>query len=228
MIQSISYDLTDNESTLLKVSAKMFKEPYKFKSFIESNGIRSLIDPASHEYKLMRDGFSETKEGKIQKVWYKLLYIMSTFTQKIDFKKMINENVEKQLRRYSDYERHVKMALSEYILFLRTGSCACYGRCCELAENMTIDSMVDLLSGELYLRTNFYKNKTDEIIVEIVTLHYDYDEIYKEYGVDKTREYDPKDEDYTVYEKYIKYITTTEHTKRLINYRRMIAQMYAR
>ena len=30
MIQSISYNLTDKESTLLKVSAKMFEERYKF------------------------------------------------------------------------------------------------------------------------------------------------------------------------------------------------------
>ena len=67
----------------------------------------------------------------------------------------------------------------------------------------------------------------DEMVVEIATLHYDYDEIYKEYGVDKTRIYNPEDEDYPVYEEYIQYITTYAHTKRLINYRRMIAQMYA-
>ena len=79
MIQSISYNLTDKESTLLKVSAKMFEERYKFISFIESCGIRSMIDPGSDEYKLDLSGFPKTQEGEIQKIWYKLLYIMSAF-----------------------------------------------------------------------------------------------------------------------------------------------------
>ena len=94
---------------------------------------------------------------------------------------------------------------------------------------MTIDSLVDLLEEELSLRTSFYKNnKKDEMIVEIATLHYDYDKIHKEYGIDKTRRYNPKDEDYPAYEKYIQYITTAEHTKRLINHRHMIDLMWSK
>ena len=229
MIQSISYNLTDKESTLLKVSTKLFEGSYKFNSFIESSGIRSLIDPGSHEYKLDLSGFPKTKEGEIQKIWYKLLYIMSAFHNHIDFKALIHENVKKMILRYRDYEEGVKRALAEYILFLRTGSRTCYDLHHELVENMTIDEMVDLLEKELSLRTSFYrKNNHKDIIVEVATIHYDYDELYEEYGIDKTRDYNSEDEDYPIYEKYIKYITTTEHTEHLICHRQMIASMYAK
>lgn len=205
MIQSISYNLTDNESTLLKVSAKKFKQ----RSFFESLSIRSLIDPGSHEYKLDLDSFPNTEEGEIMKIWYKLLHIISAFCNHIDFKALIHENIEWMTRSYKDYDRYVKRALAEYILFLRTGS-PDYDLECELVENMTTDSMVDLLSAELYHRTSFYKNNKGEMIVEIATLHYDYDEIKEKFK-----------------EKYIEYITTTEHTKCLIRYRQMIASMWA-
>jgi hypothetical protein len=204
MKQSISYNLTDKESTLLKVSAKKFAKP----SFFESLNIRSLIDPGSHEYKLDLKSFPETEEGEIQKIWYKLLHIVSAFCNHIDFKASIHENVKRMTRVYNDYDRDVKSALAEYILFLRTGS-SNYELECELVENMTIDSMVDLLSAELCYRTSFYNNK-DEMIVEIATIHYDYDEIKEKFK-----------------EKYIEYITTTEHTKYLIRHRQMIASMWA-
>ena len=214
MIQSISYNLTDKESTLLKVSAKMFEDSYKFESFLESESIRSLIDPGSSEYKLSSlFGFTKAEEVEIQRIWYKLMYIMSAFHNRVDLKAKIHENVAKQTPRYRHYESNVKEALSEYILFLRTGSCYCYDQSCELVENMTIDSLVDLLEEELYLRTRRYRNNyKDVVIVEIATLFYDYDEIKKKY---------PEEE-------YIKYITTAAHTKRLINYRQMIASMYAK
>lgn len=154
MIQSISYNMTDKESTLLKVSTKKFKE----RSFFESLSIRSLIDPGSNEYKLELSGFPETEEGEIQKIWYKLLHIISAFCNHIDFKALIHENVERMTRSYKDYDKDVKRALAEYILFLRVGYLD-YDLEYELVENMTIDSMVDLLSGELYCRTNFYNNK---------------------------------------------------------------------
>ena len=228
MIQSISYNLTDKESTLLKVGAKKFKE----RSFFESLRIRSLIDPGSDEYKLDLKSFPKTKEGEIQKIWYKLLHIISAFCNHIDFKASIHENVERMTRSYKNYDRYVKRALAEYILFLRTGSRTFYDQRFEfeLVENMTIDEMVDLLNGELYFRTSFYKNNKnkDEMIVEIATIHYDYDKIYEEYGIDKTRAYNPEDKDYPSYEKYIQYITKYEHTKRLISYRQMIASMYAK
>lgn len=225
MIQSTSYNLTDKESTLLKVSAKKFKTAYE----VICRRIRSFIDPGAAEYKL--NGFTETEEGLIQEIWYKLLCIMSAFYADIDFKALIHENVKKKAAAYGQtyYEGEVKCALAEYILFLRTGSRTCYDQRFELAENMTIDSMVDLLEKELSLRTSFYrKNNHDDMIVEIATLHYDYDEIYKEYGLDGTPRFARDDEGYPVYdEKYIQYITTHAHTERLINYRRMIAQMYA-
>ena len=208
MIQSISYNLTDKESTLLKVSTKKFAK----RSFFESLSIRSLIDPGSHEYKLSLHGFPMTKEGEIQKIWYKLLHIICAFGNQIDFKALIHENIERMTRSYKDYDRYVKIALAEYIIFLRTGSTD-YDLECDLVENMTIDSMVDLLERELYLRTSFYKNNTnntDEMIVEIATIHYDYDEIKKEFN-----------------EGYIEYITTTKHTKSLIRRRQMIAEMWA-
>lgn len=220
MIQSTSYNLTDKESTLLKVSAKMFKDDHDFFAFIESTGIRSLIDTGSNEYKLMMKGFPKTEEGEIQKIWYKLIYILSAFHNRIDFKSLIDENVKRMLRSYSDYEEYVKGALSEYIIFLRIGS-TCYHLELELALNMTIESLVDLLEDELSLRTRLYKNNSDEMIVEIATIHYDYDAIKKEFKVDGICCYDLKDEE------YIKYISTAEHTKRIINYRRMIASMYA-
>lgn len=220
MIQSTSYNLTDKESTLLKVSAKMFKDDHDFFSFIESTGIRSLIDIGSCEYKLMAKGFPETKEGESQKIWYKLIYILSAFHNSIDFKALIDENVKKMTRRYYDYEESVKEALSEYILFLRTGS-TCYALERELVQNMTIESLVDLLEEELYLRTGLYKNNRNEMIVEIATIHYDYNAIKKDFKVEGISFYELKDEE------YIKYITTADHTKRIINQRRMIAEMYA-
>ena len=228
MIQSTSYNLTDKESTLLKVSAKKFKTAYE----VICRRIRSFIDPGAAEYKL--NGFTETEEGLIQEIWYKLLCIMSAFHADIDFKALIHENVKKKAAAYGQtyYEGEVKCALAEYILFLRTGSRTFYDQRVEfeLVDNMTIDEMVDLLSGELYFRTSFYKNNKnkDEMIVEIATIHYNYDKIYEEYGIDKTRAYNPEDEDYPSYEKYIQYITKYEHTKRLISYRQMIASMYAK
>jgi hypothetical protein len=54
------------------------------------------------------------------------------------------------------------------------------------------------------------------MIVEITTIHYGYDEIYKKYGIDKIRSDNPVDEDYPTYEKYIQFITTAEHSERLI------------
>lgn len=227
MIQSISYNLTDEESTLLKVSAQKFKEC----SFFESLSIRSLIDPGAHEYKLDLHDFPNTEEGEIQKIWYKLLHIISAFCNQ-DFKALIHENIEWMTRsayKYNYYEKCVKRALAEYIIFLRTGFTD-YGLECELVENMKIDDMVNLLNGELHLRTSFYKNKNqnkDEMVVEIATIHYDYDKIYEEYGIDQTRDYNPEDEDYPVYEKYIQYITKYEHTMRIINHRNMIASMWA-
>ena len=227
MVQSISYNLTDKESTLLKVSTKLVEESYKFNSFIESSGIRSLIDPGSSEFHLY--GFEKTEEGRIQEIWYKLLYIKSAFHNHIDFKALIHENIKRMILRYRDYEECVKQALAEYILFLRTGSRACYDLQSELVENMTIDEMVDLLEKELSLRTSFYrKNNHKDMIVEVATIHYDYDELYEEYGIDKTRDYNSEDEDYPIYEKYIKYITTAEHTEHLIYHRQMIASMYAK
>ena len=227
MIQSISYNLTDEESTLLKVSAQKFKEC----SFFESLSIRSLIDPGASEYKLNLHDFPKTKEGEIQKIWYKLLHIISAFCNRIDFKALIHKNIEWMTRsayNYNYYEKCVKRALAEYIIFLRTGFTD-YGLECELVENMKIDDMVNLLNGELHLRTSFYKNKNkDEMIVEIATIHYDYDKIYEEYGIDQTRDYNPEDEDYPDYEKYIQYITKYKHTKRIINHRNMIASMWAR
>ena len=227
MIQSISYNLTDEESTLLKVSAQKFKE----RSFFESLSIRSLIDPGASEYKLNLHDFPKTKEGEIQKIWYKLLHIISAFCNRIDFKALIHKNIEWMTSgayKYNYYEKCVKRALAEYIIFLRTGFTD-YGLECELVENMKIDDMVNLLNDELCLRTSFYKNKNkDEMVVEIATIHYDYDKIYEEYGIDKTRDYNPEDEDYPDYEKYIQYITKYKHTKRIINHRNMIASMWAR
>ena len=207
MIQSISYNLTDKESTLLKINAQKFKK----RSFFESLLIRSLIDSGSHEYKLDLKSFPKTEEGEIQKIWYKLLHIISAFCNHIDFKALIHENVKKMTKSYKNYEEYVKSALSEYLLFLRTGSPDCYDLQDELVENMTIDSMVDLLERELYLRTSFYKNSNkDEMIVEIVTIHYDYDEIKEKFN-----------------KGYIEYITTAKHTESLINRRQMIASMRA-
>ena len=162
MIQSISYNLTDEESTLLKVSVKKFKE----RSFFESLSIRSLIDPGASEYKLNLHDFPKTKEGEIQKIWYKLLHIISAFCNHIDFKALIHKNIEWMTSgayKYNYYEKCVKRALAEYIIFLRTGFTD-YGLKCELVENMKIDDMVNLLNDELCLRTSFYKNKNKEFL----------------------------------------------------------------
>ena len=132
---------------------------------------------------------------------------MSALHNQIDFKALIHENVKKMTRseyKYDYYEECVKYALSEYILFLRTGSCTWYDFQSELVENMTIDEMVDLLSDELYLRTNFYKNnppKNGRMVWDVITTKSPESENYK-FILKSEKKYKNKIE---LYKKYIEY-----------------------
>jgi ABC-type antimicrobial peptide transport system permease subunit len=87
---------------------------------------------------------------------------------------------------------------------------------------MSVEDLVDLLEEELRLRTTIYQNQNSKkvVIVEITDYYYDYDALYKKYGIT------PEDNSSESYNNFIKYITTSEETKRLKNQQAMFAQMW--
>lgn len=202
-----SYNLTNQDCKLFKVKVKDFDD---FNDYHQK--IRDLVDPLCDEFK----SFSDDKNAN---EWYKLLLFLLAFTTKgYDIKKEINKHISLQ----QNYESNVKDALAHYIILLRTGenSFSDYIHH-QLSDNMSVDEMADLLKNELFKRTKVYKNKEKKYgIIEFIDYHYDYEAIYKEFGVD------PENEDGETYNKYIKYITTSEHTDRIKAHEKMIAEMY--
>lgn len=215
-----SYDFTKQSYHFTKPSCKLFR--INVKDFIDFDNfrIRSVIDPGSAEFELRSEGFEECKDIETDKAWFKLMHLLFGFLNKCDVKNIIAENIELKSRDYSDYEADVKRALSEYIELLRTGIYISCGRHEDFYKNMSVDDLVDLLKDELLLRTTIYKNDSKTIIVEITDYYYDYDALYKEYKID------PEDDSSEAYNDFIKYITTSEHTRHLKNKQAMYAEMW--
>lgn len=217
------YDFTKQSYHFTKPSCKLFR--INVKDFIDFDNfrIRSVIDPYSAEFELRSEGFEECKDIKTDKAWFKLMHLLFGFLRNCDVKKIIVENIESKSRDYSDYEAHAKEALSSYIELLRTGDYIHLGVHTDFYMNMSVGDLVDLLEKELLLRTTIYKKDketSDVVIVEITDYYYDYDALYKKYGIDTD------DDSSASYINFIEYITTSDETKRLKNQQDMFAQMW--
>lgn len=217
------YDFTKQSYHFTKPSCKLFR--INIKDFIDFDNfrIRSVIDPYSAEFELRSEGFEECEDIKTDKAWFKLMHLLLGFLRKCDVKKTIVENIESKSRDYSDYEAHAKEALSSYIELLRTGDYIHLGVHTDFYMNMSVGDLVDLLEKELLLRTTIYKKDqetSDVVIVEITDYYYDYDALYKKYGIDTD------DDSSASYINFIEYITTSDETKRLKNQQTMFAQMW--
>lgn len=217
------FDFTKQSYHFTKPSCKLFR--INVKDFIDFDNfrIRSVIDPYSAEFELRSEGFEECKDIKTDKAWFKLMHLLFGFLRNCDVKKIIVENIESKSRDYSDYEAHAKEALSSYIELLRTGDYIHLGVHTDFYMNMSVGDLVDLLEKELLLRTTIYKKDqetSDVVIVEITDYYYDYDALYKKYGIDTD------DDSSASYINFIEYITTSKETKRLKNQQDMFAQMW--
>jgi hypothetical protein len=216
------YDFTRQSYHFTKPSCKFFR--INIKDFIDFDNfrIRSVIDPYSAEFKLSLEEFEECEDIKTDKAWFKLMHLLFGFLRDCDVKKKIVENVKLKSRDYSNYEANAKRALSEYIELLRTGDYIPLGVHKDFYKKMSVEDLVDLLEEELRLRTTIYQNQNSKkvVIVEITDYYYDYDALYKKYGIT------PEDNSSESYNNFIKYITTSEETKRLKNQQAMFAQMW--
>lgn len=208
-----------------KPSCKLFR--IKIRDFIDFNNfrrIRSVIDPGSDEFNLINEGFEECEDIKTDKAWFKLMHLLFGFLTDCDVKKKIEENIRYKSRDYFDYETDVKLALSSYIELLRTGDYISWSKHTKFYMNMSVEKLVDLLKEELLLRTTiYYKNAqkdSEVVIVEITDYYYDYKDLYNKYGIDTDDDSSPS------YIDFIKYITTSQETKRLKNQQAMFAQMW--
>lgn len=211
MKQSYSYNFTNQDCKLFKVKVNDFDD---FKDY--HSKLRGLVDPNHYE-------FNDFHDDRTANEWYKLLLFLLAFTTKdYDIKAEIKKNISIQQKRFKNYERDVRVALAHYIILLRTGdnTFSDYVHY-QLFDNMSVDEMVDLLKKELFLRVKAYKSNDKKYgIIEIRDIHYDYDALYKEFGVD------PEITDSDAYKEYIKYITTAEHSKLIKGQVKMLAEMY--
>lgn len=219
MQKKTHYDLTDsatvdynNENPILfKIRQRELTDASAVK-----NNIRSFIDPYSGEFEILNVG-----TGK-DNAWYKILHLFTAFGH-CDLKALIHASITRQQPRYSNYEKAVKKALAGYIDLLRTGeynfeTYTAYA----LTSNLTVDELIDLLEVEIRLRTKIYQRGSDRyVFVEFAELHYDYQRLYAEYGINEEmldEEYHPGDPDYEAYKKFIGYITTAEETGLMKNW----------
>ena len=218
------YNFTKQSYRFTKPSCKLFR--INIKDFIDFDNfrIRSVIDPSSAEFKLSLEEFEECEDIKTDKAWFKLMHLLFGFLTDYDVKGKIEENINYKLRDYSNYETNAKEALSSYIELLRTGDYICFSKHTKFYMNMSVEELVDLLEKELLLRTTiYYKNaqkNSEVVIVEITDYYYDYDALHEKYGIDTD------DDSSASYIDFIKYITTSEETKRLKNQQAMFAQMW--
>lgn len=214
-----SYNFTKPDCKLFKVKRNEFES---FDDFLRSPGIRSVIDTGSSEYRLMGKDFEKCEGIETDKAWFKLLHLLFGFIGDNNVKKAILDSIDYQSTRYSNYEEIAKLSLARYIILLRTGEFLWEeGIHEELVDNMSAEELVDLLEEELQMRATIYQHpNSNKIIVEIADYYYDYDALYKEYGTYS------KDKSSEACAKYIKYITTSEHTGLLKRKQIMYAQMY--
>lgn len=200
---------------------KLFKIKLKEFGNFDNFNIRSVIDPGSAEFKLMGEGFEKCEDIETDKAWFKLMHLLLGFLREFDVNKIIEDDIKHHSRYYSNYAEGVKRALYEYIELLRTGI-YCAFQHDELYEKMSVEELVDLLKEELLYRTTIYKdpNSKKVVIVEITDYYYDYDALYKKYGID------PEDNSSESYIEFINYITTSAETKRLKKQQDMYAEMW--
>ena len=200
---------------------KLFKIKLKEFGNFDNFNIRSVIDPGSAEFKLMGEGFEKCEDIETDKAWFKLMHLLLGFLREFDVNKIIEDDIKHHSRYYSNYAEGVTRALYEYIELLRTGI-YCAFQHDELYEKMSVEELVDLLKEELLYRTTIYKdpNSKKVVIVEITDYYYDYDALYKKYGID------PEDNSSESYIEFINYITTSAETKRLKKQQDMYAEMW--
>jgi hypothetical protein len=204
-------------------SRKLFR--VKVEDFVNFDDlcIRSVIDYRSSEFNLMNKGFDEKcKDVETDKAWFKLMHLLFGFLGKYDVKGKIADDIKGHLRSCSDYYETAKSALSSYIELLRTGEYYIFKHE-EYYVEMSVNDLVDLLEEELLLRTTIYQDPKSKkvVIVEITDYYYDYDALYKKYGI-----VDPEDTSSESYNEFINYITTSEETGHLKDKQDMYAQMY--
>jgi len=202
---------------------KLFRVQVEDFEDFDSFRIRSVIDGGSAEFRLSLEEFDDRNEDiETDKAWFKLMHLLFGFRGKYDVKKKIAYDIKRHLEYYPDYAEKAKKQLSRYIELLRTGDYIPLGVHKDFYKKMSVEDLVDLLEEELRLRTTIYQNQNSKkvVIVEITDYYYDYDALYKKYGIT------PEDNSSESYNNFIKYITTSEETKRLKNQQAMFAQMW--
>ena len=201
---------------------KLFKIKLKEFGNFEYFNIRSVIDHGAAEFKLIGEGFEKCVDIETDKAWFKLLHLLFGFLKKNDVNKIIEDDIKRHSKYYPNYANGAKRALYEYIELLRTGIYSGAYEHGKFYEKMSVEELVDLLKEELIYRTTIYKdpNSKKVVIVEIADYYYDYDALYKEYGID------PEDDSSEAYSEFINYITTSQQTKHLKNQQLMYAEMW--
>ncbi len=215
-----SYDFTKKHYKIPYQGCKLFKIKLKeFEDFDDFN-IRSVIGHGS----LIGEGFEDCKDSETDKAWFKLMHLLFGFLGEYDVKKKIGDDIKRRTRDYHNYEEWAKEALYEYIELLRTGDYSSAYEHEEFYKKMTVEELVDLLEEELLHRVTIYQDPDSPkaVIVEITDYYYDYDALYKKYGVD------PEDNSSESYIKFINYITTSAEIKRLKNQQTMYEQMWGK
>ena len=201
---------------------KLFKIKLKeFGNFDDFN-IRCVIDHGSAEFDLQLEGFEECKDIKTDKAWFKLLHLLFGFLREYDVNKIIEDDIKRHSRYYPNYAEGAKSALYEYIELLRTGIYSGAYKHGKFYEKMSVEELVYLLKEELLYRTAIYQdpNSKKVVVVEITDYYYDYDALYKEYGID------PEDDSSESYINFSNYITTSKQTKLLKKKQIMYAEMW--
>lgn len=209
MKNDVLFNLTGHSSKVFKVAKKDNKNLQD-----EIGRARCIIDPLSAEFD-MGTTHSYDLGKQTELAWCKMLLLLSAFERKegLDkFKRTVADTIDINLPHYSDFEDKAKLSLASFIVLLRTGEYEIFAhpRAIELADNMTVDALIDLLHDELDFRATGYSNKNSKFVfIEIEELHYDYDDLISKYNSDD----------------YLKYITTSKHTELLKNQQEMFAQM---
>lgn len=216
------YNFTKKHHMIPYQGCKLFKVNVKEFINFEDFNIRSVIDPGSAEFKLMGEGFEKCEDIETDKAWFKLMHLLFGFFSEYDVKKIIEDDIKRHSRYYSNYAEGAKRALYEYIELLRTGIYSGAYEHGKFYEKMSVKELVNLLKEELLYRTTIYQDSNSQkvVIVEITDYYYDYDALYKKYGIDS------EDDSSESYIKFIKYITTSEETKLLKNKQIMYAEMW--
>ncbi len=217
------YDFTKQSygPKIKKQGCKLFKVNIKDFINFEKFEIHMFIDPGSAEFELSSEGFEECQDIETDKAWFRLMHLLFGFRGEYDVKKIILDDIKLQARSIHNYALYVIDALSEYIELLRTGEYPCDYNHKKFYEKMSVEELVDLLKEELLARVTIYQdpNSSKAVIVEISDYYYDFDALYKEYKID------PEDDSSEAYNDFIKYITTSEHTRHLKNKQAKYAEM---